>query len=40
MQHLQPTRELGDGVVVNKRPDDGALVLMGGFFDGKIRPAW
>jgi hypothetical protein len=32
-QHLQPTRGMGEGVTVNEVPDDGALVLMAGFFD-------
>lgn len=31
--HLQPSRGQGKGVTVNKSPDDGALVLMAGFFD-------
>jgi len=31
--HLQPTRGQGNGVTVNKRPDDGARILMVGFFD-------
>lgn len=31
--HLQPSREQGNGVTVNQSPDDGALVLMAGFFD-------
>ncbi len=33
--HLQPTRDQGDGVVVDEVPDDGALVMMAGFFDGE-----
>lgn len=31
--HLQPSRGQGDGVTVNKTPEDGALILMAGFFD-------
>ncbi len=31
--HLQPARGQGRGVTVNEAPDDGALVLMAGFFD-------
>lgn len=31
--HLQPARGQGEGVTVNRSPDDGALVLMAGFFD-------
>jgi hypothetical protein len=31
--HLQPSRGQGAGVTVNTVPDDGALVLMAGFFD-------
>ena len=33
LQHLQPARGQGNGVTVNKKPDDGALVFMTGFFD-------
>jgi hypothetical protein len=33
LKHLQPSRGQGDGVTINKTPDDGALVLMAGFFD-------
>jgi len=33
LQHLQPSRGQGDGVTINKTPDDGALVFMSGFFD-------
>jgi len=32
-EHLQPSRGQGHGVTVNKTPNDGALVLMAGFFD-------
>jgi hypothetical protein len=32
-RHLQPSRGQGDGVTINKMPDDGALVFMTGFFD-------
>jgi len=31
---LQPARGPGDGVTVNRRPDDGALILLSGFFEG------
>lgn len=31
--HLQPTRGHGDGVTINRRANDGASVLMVGFFD-------
>jgi len=31
--HLQPARGRGSGVTVNERPDDGAKILMVGFFD-------
>lgn len=31
--HLQPSRGQGQGVTVNETPNDGALVLMAGFFD-------
>jgi hypothetical protein len=34
-EHLQPTRNQGDGVTINARPDDGALVFISGFFDGE-----
>jgi len=30
---LQPRRYDGDGVTLNTRPDDGALILLSGFFD-------
>lgn len=33
--HLQPTRGQGSGVTINKLPDDGASVLMTGFFDNE-----
>ena len=33
--HLQPSRGQGAGVTVDAAPDDGALVLMAGFFDGE-----
>ena len=33
LRHLQPSRGQGDGVTINKTSDDGALVLMTGFFD-------
>ena len=29
---LQPARQAGAGVTVNRRPDDGALILLAGFF--------
>lgn len=31
--HLQPSRDEGSGVTVDEAPDDGALILMAGFFD-------
>ena len=31
--HLQPSRGKGRGVTVNKTPDDGAFIVMAGFFD-------
>ncbi|WP_424989579.1 arylsulfotransferase family protein [Fluviibacterium sp. S390] len=31
---LQPARKPGDGVTVNSLPDDGATILIAGFFDG------
>lgn len=31
--HLQPTRHQGQGVTINKHPDDGALILLNGFFE-------
>jgi hypothetical protein len=31
---LQWSRQPGDGVTINLRPDDGALILLSGFFDG------
>lgn len=31
--HLQPSRGMGEGVIVNEIGDDGALVFMAGFFD-------
>lgn len=34
-QHLQPTRNQGDGVVVNQAANDGALIGLAGFFDGE-----
>ncbi len=33
LRHLQPSRGQGDGVTINKKSDDGALVFMAGFFD-------
>jgi hypothetical protein len=33
MEHLQPSRGQGAGVTINRNPDDGALVLMAGFFE-------
>jgi hypothetical protein len=49
--HLQPSRGQGAGVTVNDVPDDGAVVLLAGFFDdenqirlverdGKVLHAW
>ena len=32
-EHLQPTRDQGSGVTVNKRADDTSLIMMSGFFD-------
>lgn len=32
-EHLQPSRGAGEGVTVNTLPDDGAQILMAGFFD-------
>jgi Arylsulfotransferase (ASST) len=34
-EHLQPTRNQGDGVTTNTVGDDGALVLLSGFFEGE-----
>lgn len=34
-QHLQPTRNQGDGVMVNEVGEDGALIGLAGFFDGE-----
>jgi hypothetical protein len=34
-QHLQPTRDQGDGVTINTAKADGALVFLSGFFDGE-----
>lgn len=33
-EHVQPARRQGAGVTVNARPDDGALVMIAGYFDG------
>lgn len=33
--HLQPSRGQGDGVTIDHTADDGALVLLAGFFDGE-----
>jgi hypothetical protein len=33
IEHLQPTYHSGSGVVVNARPDDGAQILLSGFFE-------
>ena len=35
LKHMQPRRVEGDGVVVNERPDDDALIMLTGFFDGE-----
>ena len=32
-KHLQPSRAQGEGVTINSAPDDGALILLAGFFD-------
>lgn len=32
---LQPARGPGEGVTVNRRPDDGALILLSGFFEDR-----
>lgn len=34
-KHLQPARSDASGVTVNNTPDDGALVMIVGFFDGE-----
>lgn len=34
-EHLQPARAAGSGVTINAKPDDGAQVLLVGFFDGE-----
>lgn len=34
-KHLQPSRGQGSGVTINKVPDDGAYILMAGFFDNE-----
>ena len=33
--HLQPSRGQGSGVVVDKKPNDGALILLLGYFDNE-----
>lgn len=33
LHHLQPSRAQGDGVTVNRMPDDATLVFMAGFFE-------
>ena len=34
LHYLQPSRQPGEGVTINERADDGALILISGFFDG------